>query len=196
MAEFYTIEKRCNSWGDYYNILMHGMSCHRDRNGGLIQLERTGPFVPPISIPGISDIIVTDVFRRKLELSDLKGLRFQPVIKKLIVHSKWHTWDRDAEEPAKYPRSGEPENYILGHRHSAVDSEQMGVLWELLLTENARVYRARDDIYLLMDSWQGEDLFHAQGVGYIYATKRAKCWLEEHAGDYVMFQEAKTKDSS
>jgi hypothetical protein len=93
MAKFYILGKQGNSWGDYHQILMHGMSCHLDRAGDLIQLERTGPFVPPISQPGIGDIVVTDAFRKKLEASGLLGLRFQPVIKKLIVHSDWHTWD-------------------------------------------------------------------------------------------------------
>jgi hypothetical protein len=201
MTKFYTLEKKRHSWGDYYDILMHGMSCHCERDDGLIQLERTGPFVPPISLPGIGDIVVTDAFRRRLEVSGLEGLRFDKVIKKLIVRSDWHTWDRDADEPSEYPDSGEPESYVLEQPHSGITAKQMGELWELLTNESARVHRAkrictREDIYLLTNSWQGEDLFRAQGVGYVYATERAKGWLEEHAGEYVTFQEARTKDAA
>jgi hypothetical protein len=201
MAKFYTLEKQRHSWGDYYDILMHGMSCHRGRDGSRIQLKRTGPFVPPISLPGSSDIVVTDVFRGKLEASGMAGLRFQPVIKTLIVRSDWHTWDREADDPAEYPDGGEPESYILEQPHSASIGKQMGELWEVLPNESARVHRAkcictRADILLLPDSWQGEDLFRAQGVGYIYATERAKSWLEEQARDYVAFQEARTRDAA
>ena len=98
MTKFYTLEGKSHAWGDYYDILMHGMSCHLDRDGGIIQLERTGPFVPPISLPGIGDIVITAEFRGKLEASGLTGLHFQPVIKKLIVWSDWETWNDEAEE--------------------------------------------------------------------------------------------------
>ncbi len=199
MAKFYILKSLDHPWSDYYDILLNGLSGHLDREGGRIQLERTGPFVPPISFPGIGDIVVTDAFRRKLEASGLAGLRFQPVVKKRIVRSDWHTWDRTVEEPAEYPDDGEPESYILEHPHSASTAEQMGDLWELLLNETARAHRAtsvrrRTDISLLLDTWQGEDLFRAQGVGYAYATTRARDWLTEHAGEYVTFEVASTKN--
>jgi hypothetical protein len=195
MSEFYTIEKPRHRWGDCYNILMHGMSCHLDRADGKIQLERTGPFVPPISLPGISDIVVTDAFRQKLETSGLEGLRYQAIIKKLIVKSDWHTWDLQASKPQVYPDEGEPENYILGQRHSPETSEEMDELWELMLNESARVHRdkkicTREDILLLTQTWEGEDIFRARGVGYIYATKRAKEWLEQHGRQHITFEQA------
>lgn len=201
MESFYTLKRQRHAWGDYFNILMHGMSCHLGRDGGRIQLERTGPFVPPISLPGIGDVVVTEAFRKKLEIPGLEGLRFQPVIKKLIVRSDWHTWDKQDKQPSAYPEGGEPEGYILEQPHSVPTAKQMGDLWELLLNDSARVYRAkgictRDDIFLRPDSWQGEDLFRAQGVGYIYATERAKDWLQKNAGEYVTFQEVRTRDAA
>jgi len=176
---------------------MHGISCHLSRAGGRIQLERTGPFVPPISLPGINDVVVTDAFHRKLENSGLVGVRYQTVIKKLIAKSDWHTWDQQAEKPAHYPEGGEPENYILGQPHSTDVSTQLGDLWELILNNSARVKSdkeicVRKDIHLLADTWEGEDLFRARGVGYIYTTCRAKEWLEQNAGKWVAFQEAFT----
>src|SRR5215510_7430409 len=105
MNRFYTVEKPLLRWGDYHYILVHGMSCHLVRVDGRIQLERTGPFVPPISFPGISDLVVTNAFRRELENSRLIGLHYQPIIKKLIVKSDWHKWDQTAEEPPKYRRT-------------------------------------------------------------------------------------------
>jgi len=124
MSEFYIISGRKSHWGDYFDILMHGMTDDLGRRGGLLELERTGPFVPPISMPS-SVLVVTESFRSELENSGLVGLRFQPVIKRRIVPSAWHTWDRNTEHPAEYPEETEPENYIVRHRHSATVSRQL-----------------------------------------------------------------------
>ncbi len=201
MEKFYEVTSQPHPWGDYYDILMHGMSCHLGRDGGRIQLERTGPFIPPFSLPGVVDIVVTDAFRKKLEASGLLGLRFQPAIKKLIVRSDWHTWDRQADEPREYPEDGGPESYILDHPHCKKTANEMGDLWEVLLNQSARVHRVKIDfinteVFLLPDSWQGEDLFGAQGVRYIYATERARAFLEENAGDYLMFKDVQVKGGS
>ncbi|MEX0718088.1 MAG: hypothetical protein WD066_15960 [Planctomycetaceae bacterium] len=78
----------------------------------------------------------------------------------------------------------------------------MGDLWEFVLNRSAKVHCTakgictRDHIFLFQDSWRGEDLFLAEGVGYVYATERAKDFLEEHAGGCVCFQEAQSMDSA
>jgi hypothetical protein len=195
---FFILEKPEHPWGDYYDILLHGMSCHSGRSGGRIQLERTGPFVPPISLPGISDIVVMDEFRRKLEGSGLQGFHFLPVVKRRIVHLEWHTWDQSKDEPPFYPENGEPEEYILDLPHSPALSKQIGELWQVVLKPSAQVRRINLDrqgidceILLEECSWRGEDLFMAEGVGYIYVTERGKDWLESNADGYVAFSACK-----
>lgn len=199
MADYYILRSPEHPWGDYGDILMHGMSMHLGRKDGLIQLERTGPFIPPISFPGAGDIVVTDEFRRALEVSGLKGLRFQPIVKRLIVESDWHAWDRGADEPAEFPEGGEPTGYILDQPHSPVVAQQMGNLWELVLSPTAEIRRVKrpggDQIYLASSTWNGDDLFRANGVLYNYATESAKAWFEQHARDFVTFERAKTTDS-
>ncbi len=191
MPKFYTLDGPKSPWGDYSDILIKGMSAHSSRQDGLIQLERTGPYVPPISFPGISDIVVTDSFRRELAASGLVGLRFQPVIKKHIVQLDWHTWDRSLHEPPEYPKEGEPEGYILDRPHSQEVSDLMGNLWEVLIEERATVQRERKPsrILLVAASWRGGDLFRAESVGHIYATETAKTWFEQHAPEHVSFKE-------
>ena len=141
------------------------MSAHLRRKDGLIQLERTAPFVPPISFPGIGDIVVTDAFRRELEASDLTGFTFAPVLKARIVESTWETWDRTAPEPAEYPPSGEPEDYILSRPHSRKLADEMGDVWEVVLNDGAIVdtdieRRPWDyDVRVHAESWNGEHLF-------------------------------------
>jgi hypothetical protein len=99
------------------------MSAHLGRKGGTdgpIQLEKTGPFVPPITFPGIGDIIVTDEMKQQMEKAGFRGIAFRPVEKTRIVEVPWHEWDLTAAEPDYYPEGGEPEatfsmNPILGN---------------------------------------------------------------------------------
>ena len=191
MQKFYELEEPKSPWGDYSSILIKGMSYHSSRKDGLIQIERTGPYVPPISFPGIGDIVVTDVFRRQLESSGLTGLRFQPVIKKHIVHLDWQTWDQTAKEPAEYPQGGEPEGYVLDRPHSARVSDQIGDLWELLLEQTATVQRERKPtrILLVETSWRGADLFRAESLLRIYVTEKTSVWFEQNAPEHVQFLE-------
>jgi hypothetical protein len=179
------------------------------REDGLFLLERTGPYVPPISMP-YDAIIVTDEFRKLLERSALTGFTFRPVIKSRIVHLDWHNWDKTAEEPEEYPTSGEPEDYILGRPHSSDVAMKIGELWELCLEEHAEVlrdlrnpadhgltewapYDVTHDLFLLLSSWDGTDWFRATNVGYTYVSDRAKTWLEKTAYEWVSFEMALTK---
>lgn len=63
-------------WGDYGRLLRNGMSAHLPRQEGMIQLERTGPFIPPISFAGVGDIIVTDEIRVRLEAAKDPGQNY------------------------------------------------------------------------------------------------------------------------
>src|ERR1700743_1057940 len=100
-------------WGDYREILQHGMTAHSPRIDGRLALERTGPYIPPITLPGFS-VVITDAARTLMVSSGLTGFTFLPVEKKLIVELHWEIWDLNDDEPAEYPASGEPEGYILG----------------------------------------------------------------------------------
>src|SRR5215469_4892002 len=112
---FFKIEGRSiikGEWGDYGHILQHGMAAHLPREGGLLSLERTGPFIPPITLPGIGEIVLTSAARKSLESSGLTGFDFRPVRKVLTVELHWENWNLNAEEPEQFPESGEPEDYI------------------------------------------------------------------------------------
>jgi hypothetical protein len=181
-------------WGDYGCILLSGMTSHLERQNGLLQLERTGPFVPPISLPGIADIVVTNDFKHLLEGSGLTGFTFQPVIKKHIVFLEWEKWDKKSEEPLEYPGTSEPEDYILERAHSPELAQQIGDLWELCLEECAEVERQQIgpqrwdvEIFVVQSSWNERDWFRARGVGYNYVSERAKHWLERTVPEWVSF---------
>jgi hypothetical protein len=182
------------SWGDYGNILVAGMTSHLEREDGRLQLERTGPFVPPIALPGIGEIVITDVLRSALEASGLSGMHFQSVIKTRIVRLNWEAWDATAPEPQEYPDTGEPEDYILLRPHDADLSVQMGDLWEICLEQHARTERISrtsntggEEIHLIRSSWDGTDVFRAEGVSFVYVSDKAKSWFEATVPEWVTF---------
>src|SRR5688572_28026734 len=96
---FYILQRKRDPWGDYRDMLMHGMAGRARNDGNLLELQRAGPFVPPISQPGI---LVSDVFRKQIEQSPLKGIEFRPVRKSRIVNIPWHDGLRDTDQPPHY----------------------------------------------------------------------------------------------
>jgi len=120
-ASFFKISGRSiipRGWGDYGDILQHGMTADVPRVDGRLALERSGPYIPPITLPGIGDIVLTSEAQKLLESSALSGFSFLPVEKALVVELHWETWNLDAEQPTQFPESGEPEDYILRKRTS------------------------------------------------------------------------------
>ena len=186
------------AWGDYGDILQHGMTMHSPRVDGRLALERTGPYIPPITFPGRS-IILTDAARTLLESSGLTTFSFVPVEKKLIVELHWESWNLSAEEPANYPSAGEPEDYILGKPHSQKLADAMGDVWEVILTDGAVVDTEIErepsdyDVRVHIATWKGAHLFWGKKPDaffgrWIIVTERGKRWLEENAGEWVRFK--------
>ena len=195
----YILENAEMPWGDYGDILFSGMTSHLSRKGGYLQLERTGPFVPPITTSGIGNVVVTEEFKKQLQLSGMSGLRFQPVIKTHIVQLEWEQWDKTASEPPEYPQSGKPEDYILERSHSPELAEAIGNLWEVQLQEHAEIERIQIGInswevdpHIVLSSWDETDWFKAKSVRYTYLSQKAKNWLAEHVSEYVKFKSAST----
>ena len=175
-AGMYRLRGVYELWGDYGNILISGL-VDRDETSGLLLIERTGPFVPPISIGGLhSPVVVTDAFRRELEGSGLTGFGFQPVVKQRIVRLAWERWDRSAAEPAEYPAEGEPENYVLGRQHDAELAEAIGPLWELLVKS--------EDVVL----GQPDFLRDTRYFSSVYVSAAAHRWLATRAGEWLRFE--------
>ena len=196
---FYILQRKSDPWGGYGDMLMHGMAGRTSIDAGeILELQRAGPFVPPISQPGLPGIVVTDDFRKQIEQSSLKGITFRPVQKTRIVNIAWHDGLRDADEPLRYPKEGEPENYILRLPHHRGVAEQIGVLWELAprqvcyTTRGPRIVQSNNEITLVTEGWDGSDVFLAEGVLYCYVSGRARDWLLAHVPEYVDFESAVT----
>jgi len=93
----FIVENGAAPWGDYGDLLVSGMTARND--DGRLEIERTGPFVPPITISGLWTVVVTDAFRGELERSHLRGISFEPVAKKRIVALDWRRWNLEADKP-------------------------------------------------------------------------------------------------
>ena len=160
---------------------------HLARQDGVIQLERTGPFMPPITFPGAGDMVVKAWLRQRLLESGLTGITFGQVVKRLVVRFDWHLWDRSAGEPPEYPEDGEPENYILGHPHSEQASRMIADVFELV-PKNAAAIDRSDGIRVLAGSWGNADVFRAQGLGWCFVSERARDWFSTVVGEHVAFE--------
>jgi len=117
------------------------------------------------------------------------------VKKARIVKLEWEHWNREAPEPAIYPNSGEPEDYILARRHNPKLAEAVGELWEVVLSIGLTTRRPRsvvermEEIEVILSSWNGADLCCATGVGYVYVSEPAQQMLLNEAGDYIAFRD-------
>lgn len=96
--------------------------------------------IPPITLPGLGDIVATSDFMKELDASNFTQLTFAPVLKARIVEYHWEQWDRASEKPAEYPETGEPEDYILARPHSEPIAEQLGDLWERMWRRPSRAH--------------------------------------------------------
>lgn len=188
--KIYRIEAFSRLWGDYGNILANGMVGHREND--TLQLMRTGPYIPPISFPGVSEIVVTEEMKEVMQNAEFKGIEFKAVEKKRIVKLEWEKWDKNAYEPEILPKEGSPANYILGKRHSEEVSKRLGNLWEVVYSEGAQVSKIKtgsnfweEDFHYHPNSWNGADIFSASGYGFILCSHRAKQWLESLYQSYV-----------
>jgi len=87
----------------------------------------------------------------------------------LVVELPWETWDLDAEQPAEFPESGEPEDYILGRPHSPNAATELGELWEIVVPSTATILRPRsvvnsyEELRIDLSTWNGSDLFRGEG---------------------------------
>jgi hypothetical protein len=189
-------------WGDYGHVLVHGISRHLGRDDGTLQLERTGPFVPPITLPTVAEIVVTEALRRDMEAEGLTGATFRPVRLARAVRLDWERWDRSAPLP-QHPPTGEPESFVLDRPSDSALAESMAPLWELSPDpwgKSARVATSgapsKYEVTLVPDSGaRMPDIFRAPGTRYTFLSNRGAAWLGERAKEWVRTQPVSTETS-
>lgn len=164
--------------GDYERLLVSGITGYLPRKNGMLQLERIGPFIPPLSRPS-NDVIVTAEFLQVLLNSEFNNWTTVPVIKELICFSEW-TPGGEVNLP------GDPEDSILGGQHDQKLADQMGDLFELILPVGCVARSCKTAVYgnvwgeLGYHSFNGGDLFSVQlpGGSKPVCSDRFKMWVE------------------
>jgi len=191
MTKLYSIEKIDTPWGDYGDILLNGMTAHSSKQNNKLCLERTGPFIPPISFPGIYDIVITNSFRNKLVENNFNGFELVEVIKKKIVELNWELWDRLCDDPQRYPDNGEPENYILCEEHSHKICSQLGDLYEIAIPDTEGLQGKNGAINI--EKYRGQDICRESRWGKVFISDNFKSWLETNYSEWVNFKIARIK---
>lgn len=188
----YVMTPKIAPWGDFGRVLVHGLSAHLPRRDGLIQLERTGPFIPPLSFPGVADVIVTTPMRSMLEAAHLAGVSFKLVCKARVTRVVWTDWNRE-KPPAFVPPSGKPEDYILSLPDDRALADAMGDLWEL---DAQTVGSARRELavgqpskyrFIVTVPPSTPDVFHSDGLRYMFVTSRARDFFNTVVPDVTEF---------
>jgi hypothetical protein len=179
-------------WGDYADILVHGMTSHLERRSGLLQLERTAPFLRGVTFPGVSDVIVTSPIKSQLN-DALPKLDFRPVALRRIVCLDWHLWDKSRKTPLRYPKFGEPEDYILERKHDPEAAAAMGALWELV-PEIVPTIQAEGGA-LCGSSYRGQHFVRADEYGgYNFVSNELREALEAVAPGDVAFDHPEIRE--
>jgi hypothetical protein len=117
-------------WGDFGKLLICGLA-ERDQ-GGILELRRTGPFAPPISILNwLNTIVVTAAFRKEVS----ESFPFLPAFRQVkllhVPEFRWEHWDRTKDLPCDHlPPMREIEDLIDGQPHSNIAASEIGALWE------------------------------------------------------------------
>jgi hypothetical protein len=70
--------------------------------------------IPPITLPGIGDIVLTDSAKSILQSSGLTGLTYTACgrEKVRIVDLAWENWDLSTPEPPERPKNGTGMNHV------------------------------------------------------------------------------------
>ncbi len=194
--------RKVSPWGDYGDVLVSGLAARSQPSGELL-LDRTGPFVPPISFPygaGFGEcVVVTDAFRRDLENATFGSLAFRPVTKNRIVRLPfdWQRWDRNAEKPLVRPPGGEPEGYLSESPHSPTVADAMPVLWELLppvlpcaIEQEESVDSKHSPPRLLVSAGvEYHGLFRDRERWFnVVVDEPTRRWFEQRVADWVSFE--------
>lgn len=75
----------------------------------------------------------------------------------------------------------------------------MEAIWCLKLDKETLIGRkqknvsGRDELFIIENSWTGNDIFISKSAGHIYLTEKAKKWFEENLPEFVNFREFNSK---
>ena len=148
---------------------------HRARDGRLL-LERPGPFSPPVALPSVGLLVVTQSVRAAVDAAGLDGFEWEPVVKHHIPALDWHpSPDRAQKLAAPVP---DPDAFLVEAQHDEAAAEALGDLW------------AADPRSLPITGPFNLDLFRIGQRAWIFVSDRARGVLEVQAQGWLEFKPA------
>ena len=191
--KYYCLQKTRHPWGDYFDILAHGLSKHKTDDGPW-SLRRSGPYVPHVTLP-YRHVIVDCLAKEALEAANLQGIAFTRVRVSKVVRLDWHKWNRSAADAKEYPESGEPEDYIEERKHSPATAKQMPSLWELtpaLAGQLVWPKKRGGEPRLKLAKGAKDDVFRPEASNTIVFTEKALVVSQAFLGSAVVAKQMKT----
>lgn len=180
---YFTLRPSTHLHGDYGNMLVHGMGARLPRVDGRLQLERVGPYVPRLSLPGPGRLVATRAWSDALTAAGLAGFDVAALDVVRAVRIDWLAWDSERFE---FPERGEPEDYILGRPHDPALAKELPELveWRLRRLGFARVERlgrgpTPRKFYVGQVGGARPDVFQAENGGWIFVSARLRARLED-----------------
>lgn len=192
MGKVFKLRGKPAPWGDYGDILLNGMiSGHTFGNDRKLEVERVGPFVPPISFP-FGEMLVTDALKSEIA-NVFSDIVFRPTTYGKVTKIDWRAWDLTADEPGKYPAGGEPENYIKSRKHDVEIAADMPVLWAVDVQATAGLQQEGTRA-LFRDKVPDTDIFRTYLL--LFASERFAAFLGDQVGEWVDCHPAEIVDAS
>lgn len=192
MRKVFKICGRTAPWGDYGDMLLNGMmSGETFRGDKILEVERVGPFVPPISFP-FGEMLVTGSLKSEIE-SACPDIAFRSTTYGRVTKLDWRSWDMTAEEPERYPAGGEPANYVEGRKHDPDVAAEMPALWAVDVHPRPGVQREGTPA-LLRNRIPDSDLFRTYYL--LFASERLAELLHERVGEWVECPPAEIVDDT
>lgn len=182
MARFYQLRNSSAPWGDYGYILRNGLLATRTKaKSPLVEVERTGPFLPPITFP-FDAIVVSEAAKEQLETGRFAGLQFSRAKYAKVVRLDWHEWDHLVPEPQRYPASGEPEDYIIKGKNSDRTAAVMPAIWAFNVPPTEGLQLLGSNTFRL-DRAPDADIFREYSIHWV--SERMRVWLEANFGEWI-----------
>jgi hypothetical protein len=127
---------------------------------------------------------VTDGFRQQLLRERFSGLTFDAVEYSKVVRIAWEDWDTTAQDPAFYPATGEPEDYLRAGVHDERLRAAMPQLWawNVAQTKDLQIQGSRT---FRRELHPGTDV--ARDGFIVWISERMKLWLAQSAGKWLSF---------
>lgn len=198
--KYFIIKNKDMPWGDYGDTLFKGFLNVMDKNYNDLEIptiERTGPYIPEIYIANSTDLVITEKVKKILEDEKISGIiEYKKIKIKKIVNIDWQKWDIN-KEVEFYPKSGEPEDYILKGKNDDSLVDKFPNLSNVKTLKKGKLYKVNDKpdyinyLHLEIREKIDEDIFSIENMWFLIVSEKFKNILEMNNINDLKFIELK-----